>query len=191
MEVFGCWPTTTNRTAPPCSSSVPWNCRLCSCPIQQPPPPPKLQEDPLSFAKDLKDSLNALQRAEQAPPHQASPDNRWLEEEHYIASRGVGRGAAFNSMSCLQLSNSILQMTASSCGKTSSSAAGSDEASSVRQLLLSGGSSSSSLGSSSAPDSGYGLPFCMDDDQATETAPPPEAALTFHLPDGGHPARGG
>lgn len=185
MEVFGCWPTTTNRTAPPCSSSVPWNCRLCSCPIQQPPPPPKLQEDPLSFAKDLKDSLNALQRAEQAPPHQASPDNRWLEEEHYIASRGVGRGAAFNSMSCLQLSNSILQMTASSCGKTSSSAAGSDEASSVRQLLLSGGSSSSSLGSSSAPDSGYGLPFCMDDDQATEAAPPPEAALTFHLPDGG------
>ncbi|KAH8039132.1 hypothetical protein HPB51_005308 [Rhipicephalus microplus] len=63
------------------------------------------------------------------------------------------------------------------CGKTSSSAAGSDEASSVRQLLLSGGSSSSSLGSSSAPDSGYGLPFCMDDDQATEAAPPPEIAV--------------
>lgn len=139
----------------------------------------------MSFAKDLKDSLNALQRAEQAPPHQASSDNRWLEEEHYLASRGVGWRAAFNSMSCLQLSNSILQMTASSCGKASSSAAGSDEASSVRQLLLSGGSSSSSLGSSSAQDSGYGLPFCMDDDQATEAAAPPEAALTFHLPDGG------
>lgn len=164
MEVFA-WPASNGRSHP-ISSSVPRNCRLCSCPIQQPPPLPCKQqphEDPLCLTKDLKDSLNALQQAERSPPRQPSPDNRWLEEERPFL-RGACWSAASNSMSCLQLSNSILQMTAASCGKTSSSSAP-DEASSVRQLLLSGGSSSSSLGSSSAPDSGYGLPFCMDDDQ--------------------------
>lgn len=190
MEVFA-WPASNGRSHP-VSSSVPRNCRLCSCPIQQPPPLPCKQqphEDPLCLTKDLKDSLNALQQAERSPPRQPSPDNRWLEEERLFL-RGACWSAASNSMSCLQLSNSILQMTAASCGKTSSSSAP-DEASSVRQLLLSGGSSSSSLGSSSAPDSGYGLPFCMDDDQLPSqddeqaAVAPPEAALTFHLTDGG------
>ncbi|EEC19076.1 hypothetical protein IscW_ISCW013866 [Ixodes scapularis] len=54
------------------------------------------------------------------------------------------------------------------CNKTA------EEASSVRQLLLGAGTPSSascasSPGSTSSADRGYGLPFCMDDDQLTDT----------------------
>lgn len=142
------------------------------------------------FPKDLKDSLNALQAdravlAAQPPSSRPlTPDNRLLNKEE-LSFGGLSWTSA-GSMNCLQLSNSILQMTTSSCNKTA------EEASSVRQLLLGAGTPSSascasSPGSTSSADRGYGLPFCMDDDQLTDTCDTslPEAALTFHLADGG------
>lgn len=141
-------------------------------PGSSPPKSPKEALCGYGFTKDLKDSLNALAADRSAEKRL----NKSLDSERCWSC------SPQSSMNCLQLSSSVLQMTNSMCNKAC--AAGVDDSSSCRHLLL-GSSNSTGLSTlPSASSSGYALPFCMDDDDQ-DGALPPEAALTFHLPNGG------